>query len=255
MAVPDNALRLAIKWALFPGLDVATRKRMRFARYFRSGQILTLDAGCGNGAFSFAAFRRGNRVLAIDNDGEKVRRCREFRDFLKVDPGRCQFREFDIYKVASFGDAVFDQIICFETLEHLERDQEVIDAFAKVLKQGGVLHLCTPTLLRRPYFGERISEVEDGGHVRLGYTAARLVEMLAKCGLEMVRTDRAVGFGSQRLLNLLNWASQVSFRDTTLGEAVCALLLICGYPLTLLDYVVPAEPLNIYIQAMKLAKS
>lgn len=44
---------------MFPGIDVATRKRMRLTRYFKSGSIATLDAGCGNGAFSFAAAKKG----------------------------------------------------------------------------------------------------------------------------------------------------------------------------------------------------
>jgi SAM-dependent methyltransferase len=177
---------------LFPGLDIATRKRILLSRHFLAGDVLTLDAGSGNGALSLAAYRRGNRVMGINIDGDQVRRAEEYCDFLGVDPVRCRFLFHNIYAVAALG-LRFDQIICFETLEHLQRDQEVLKEFARVLRPGGVLHLCTPRLDREPYFGERISNIEDGGHVRLGYTFEIFADMLTRAGFEVVATERIVG--------------------------------------------------------------
>src|SRR5438309_1458670 len=84
-------LRLALKWVLFPGLNVGTRKRLKLSKFFRSGPLLTLDAGCGNGAFVYQACAIGNRVLGINIDREQVRRCNEFREFLKIDEEGCRF--------------------------------------------------------------------------------------------------------------------------------------------------------------------
>src|SRR2546426_10747942 len=107
--VIDRA-RLWAKWILFPGLDVATRKRMRLSHYLVPGDLATLDAGCGNGAFSYQAYRRGNRVVGINIDPDQVQRCNEFRDFLGIDSSRCQFKVHNIYDFLALGQK-FDQII------------------------------------------------------------------------------------------------------------------------------------------------
>ena len=94
---------------------------MKLRKYLRSGDCATLDAGCGNGAFSYYACSLGNSVLGINIDLEQVRKCEEFRDFLDLDRERCGFKVHNIYDVLSLGQK-FDQIICFETLEHLKAD-------------------------------------------------------------------------------------------------------------------------------------
>src|SRR4030081_1043086 len=71
-------VRSTVKWLLFPGLDLHTRCRYRFLpQFFLSGPIATLDAGCGNGALAYAAYRLGNRVLGITADEGEVRRNRQ----------------------------------------------------------------------------------------------------------------------------------------------------------------------------------
>ncbi len=89
-----NKYFLFIKKNLFPGLDIGIRKRMKFTKNFKTGDILTLDAGCGNGAFSFAAHKKGNRVIGIDFDSKKLGRCEEFRDYF---PAYVQDREGFLY--------------------------------------------------------------------------------------------------------------------------------------------------------------
>lgn len=252
-ARPDfkHRMRLLVKWLLFPGLDIATRKRMELRRYLLPGDIATLDAGCGNGAFSYHAYRLGNEVLGINIDPDQVRRCNEFRDFLGLNASRCQFKLCNIYNILDLGQH-FDQIICFETLEHLERDQEVLRLFAGVLRPGGTLHLCTPFLNRLPYFGEVISAVEDGGHLRLGYTFEILQEMLAKEGFAVVARDEVVDSLSQKIMDLGRWLSVVllrklpiSLRDGAAGTLVMALL-----PATWLGQLWPGgQQLCLYIQA------
>ncbi len=62
-------MRLWLKWMFFPGLDLYTRGRYRFLpRFFIEGSVRTLDAGCGNGALAYAAYRRGNEVLGVTID-------------------------------------------------------------------------------------------------------------------------------------------------------------------------------------------
>jgi len=105
----NKKIFLLTKKILFPGLDIGLRKRMKLAKYFQVGDILTLDAGCGNGAFGFKAVKKGNRVIGVDFNEEKLKRCEEFRDYLKIDPSRCRFRVHNLYELLSLNEK-FDQI-------------------------------------------------------------------------------------------------------------------------------------------------
>lgn len=227
---------------------------MRFSRYFRSGNLLTLDAGCGNGAFSFHASSLGNRVLGINLDPQQIERCEEFRDLLQIQPDRCQFQLHNIYDVLTLGQR-FDQIICFETLEHLKRDAEVLGLFRKILKPKGLLHLCTPRKNRKGYYGEVLSETEDGGHVRLGYELVDLETMLGAEGFAINATDTAVGFFSLRVEEILNWLEFRGLKNLgeDLREVLQTAVFLCLYPITFLD-AFSSSYLCLYIQATSLAQ-
>jgi SAM-dependent methyltransferase len=236
---------LRAKRLLFPGIDVATRRRMRFVRHFRAGDIRTLDVGCGNGAFSLAAHRLGNDVVGIDLNPVNIARCNEYAEFLDVDRPRCRFEVANVYDLVASGER-FDQIVAFEILEHLERDAEVVAALAALLEPGGLLHVSSPYLHRTPYVGEVLSDVEDGGHMRLGYTFEQLDSMFRAAGLSPTIRGAAVGPWSRRALELVNRAEA---RFGLIG-GVAAFGL--AYPPTMIERV-PREPhaLILYAQAEK----
>ena len=163
-------LRLRAKRLLFPGLDLNTRCRYRFPpRFFRSGPIDTLDAGCGNGALSYAAYKLGNRVLGVTNDPNEVRKARALFSAIGADSNRLSFEVCNLYDLPQLGHK-FNQIICSETLEHIKRDDVVIRYFYDILHPGGVLHLCAPFARHPAHNLGRVDGPEDGGHVRDGYT-------------------------------------------------------------------------------------
>lgn len=248
-----EAAYLRIKRFFFPGYDFGTRARNRLVRYFRAGDLSTLDAGCGNGAFSLAAYRLGNRILGININSEQVRRCQEYATYLGVDTERVRFLTWNIYDLLALGQT-FDQIICFETLEHLVRDQEVVRLFAQALNPGGRLHLCTPNRLC-PFSGEGgISESEDGGHVRLGYTHEELEALARSAGLVPVAREVVGGYGrvlATRIQRKMyrHWMHYLSLRIVRSVEVAEFLILS---PLTVLDSVVPYPPWSVYICAEKL---
>ncbi len=244
--------RLFIKQLLFPGLDVGLRKRMRLARNLRRGNVATLDAGCGNGAFSFAAANLGNRVLGIDSDAEKLARCAEFRHYCGIDPDRCEFEPRSIFELPAIGRK-FDQIVCFETLEHIVDDVGAIRALAGALASGGSLHLCTPYRLRKPYYGEIIHDLEDGNHVRLGYTLEDFTALVGGEGLVIARHETLVGYFSMLAINSLNRADHTILKNVRGAalDAAHAVLLLFLYPLTFLDALVPSKFLNLYVEARR----
>jgi SAM-dependent methyltransferase len=222
---------------------------MKLGKYFRRGDHSTLDAGSGNGSFSYYACSLGNRVLGINIDREQIDRSKEFRDFIGLDEQRCQFKLLSIYDVKSLNKT-FDQIICFETLEHLAKDAEVLRLFQEVLNSDGVLHISVPRRVRKPYCGEVFSDQEDGGHLRYGYELVDLEAMLTEAGFSITHKDQVVGLFSLKVEEALNWLDLrlPSNVPGGLREVARALLFVFLYPFTLLDPI-SSRYLCIYVQA------
>jgi SAM-dependent methyltransferase len=233
------------KWLLFPGLDLNTRLRYRLLpKLFRTGPLDTLDAGCGNGALSYAAYRRGNRVLGVTLDAQQVARNIERFRLRHVDSTRLQFETLNLYDLPKLG-RTFDQIICSETLEHIRGDRQIVGHFYQLLRPGGVLHLCCPFALHpRNHLG-RTDNPEDGGHVRDGYTYDSYRALLEPVGF---RLGRRLGLSSPFYLRL-DWPiRQLRVRA---GDAVALPLFLATLPLQLLERPDPAISLSIYVEALK----
>jgi cyclopropane fatty-acyl-phospholipid synthase-like methyltransferase len=174
-------------------------------RHLRKGGARTFDAGCGNGVFSIYAARAGDEVVAASfsvREQEDARR----RASLVGAPG-IDFRTLDLRELEDHRDALgsFDQIICLETIEHVNADEALVSSLATMLKPGGQLLLTTPYDAHRPLYSEERhpSSVEDGFHVRYGYSTQRLREIAEDAGLE-VRSEHFVsGVVSQKLTDLM----------------------------------------------------
>jgi SAM-dependent methyltransferase len=119
----------------------------------------------------------------------------------------------------------FDVAVCLETIEHVMDDRKLMRDMAACLKSGGRLLLTTPYYYYRPVTaGDRgpFSKVEDGSHVRRGYTGAMLAELCEDAGLVLERESHCTGLlsqklvGVQRLLSrlhpLLAWMAVLPFR-------------------------------------------
>ena len=234
------------KRLLFPGLDLNTRCRYRhLPQYFRKGPIETLDAGCGNGALVYAAYGLGNRVLGVTSDPQQVQEDRRFFSSIGADLSRIRFEVRSLYDLVDINQQ-FDQIICSETLEHIRQDALIISHFHQILRPGGVLHLCSPFALHPRHHLGRIDNLEDGGHVRDGYTLESYRTLLQPIGFEIVKQ---VGLGSP-LLELIDRPIRF-LRNTWGGDALALPLFLLTWPLQLLDRPNPKVPFSLYVQAVK----
>jgi SAM-dependent methyltransferase len=239
--------RLRAKWLVFPGLDLHTRCRYRFLPgFFRPGPLDTLDAGCGNGALAYAAYRLGNRVLGVTLNPDDVAKARALFASVGADPRRLSFEVCNLYDLPRLG-RTFDQIICSETLEHIARDDLIIRHYYDALNDGGVLHLCSP------YAGPPDDQTgapvvygpEDGGHVRAGYTLESYGALLGEAGFEIVES---AGLGTP-LLRTLDDALRVI--RNRLGDLAAPPLFLAALPLTGLDTLDPEVPVSLYVRAVK----
>jgi SAM-dependent methyltransferase len=246
---PIDQVKLWGKKLFFPGIDLHTRCRSYFLpKFFRPGEIDTLDAGFGNGALSYAAYKLGNRVLGVTYDPTQVHKAHTFFSALNTDPENLQFQTCNLYDLPKLNRK-FDQIICSETLEHIKKDNVIVEYFYDILKPGGILHLCCPFSLHPEHNLGRTDGPEDGGHVRDGYTLESYQNLLRPVGFEIVKS---MGLGSPLLVALDK--SMVAVR-IKLGEIAALPLFLLTLPLQRLDYLNPAVPFSIYVQAIKPSKN
>lgn len=169
----------------------------RLPRYFgapRQGEVRrVLDAGSGNGMLAYRASLLGNQVLGVSfKTSEVTGSTTLFNEFLGIGTERLRFEEGNLYAL-KHEDGAFDEIICAEVLEHLRRDGEVCASFHRLLKPGGVLHVCAPNA-DHPYNRDfPLDPDESGGHVRPGYTLESYRELLEPLGFVIEETARIGG--------------------------------------------------------------
>lgn len=183
------------------------RRRLPFTR---DGER-AIDIGCGTGAFSIGAARRGYAVLGLSWDERNQRVARERARLCRA--SSAEFQVLDVRRLDERADLVsrFDVAICCENIEHILDDRKLMQDIAACLKPGGRLLLTTPFLLydaidegdSGPWSG-----VEDGGHVRRGYSRAMLRELCQEAGLVIEAFSSCSGLLSQKLARLQRRASR-----------------------------------------------
>jgi SAM-dependent methyltransferase len=177
----------------------------------RNGERL-LDIGCGSGAFSIGAALRGYHALGLSWDDRNQSAANERAIYCKA--SSAQFEVLDIRELDRRTDLVggFDVVICLETIEHVTEDLKLMRAMSRCLKPGGRLLLTTPYLLYiaiSPGDMGPFSGVEDGWHVRRGYSRVMLEELCEYSGLRVERISYCSGYASQKVAAVMRRLSAV----------------------------------------------
>jgi SAM-dependent methyltransferase len=199
--------------------------------HLRRGNARTFDAGAGNGGFSIYAARVGNDVVAAsfsERELESVRRRADQLGVLGVDLRVLDLREIEHHR-DSLG--LFDQIICFETIEHVNDDEGLVRSLARMLRPGGQLLLSAPFEGHRPLYSEERhpQPVEDGSHVRYGYSQERLRQVAQEAGLEVSSVGFISGLVSQKVTDLMRRLTR------RFGRPAAWLAVLPLRPLVILD--------------------
>lgn len=238
----------AKNWAralLYPGLDLHTRNRASLCRFWKTGPRDVLDAGSGNGYFSWLAYRSGARVLAINFNESQIEKARDFLiGYRGADETRLKFVHLNLYDLGPL-EAKFDEIICYETLEHVLRDRDVANEFYRLLRPGGVLHLCCPYALHPYHAASGVDINESGGHVRLGYTESDYTALLTPLGFEICKM---VGIGSPSLCRADDVFRALRHRW---GDGFALPLLPLALPFVWMSKLNPKVPFSLYVRAQK----
>lgn len=113
--------------------------RYAFARPLAHG-LRVLDAACGEGYGSALLADAAEEVLGLDISPQAIAHARArygTRAKLRFDVADCTALDH-------LPSASFDLIASFETLEHVEAQERMLDGFARLLKPGGLLLVSTP---------------------------------------------------------------------------------------------------------------
>lgn len=115
-------------------LEYEHRARYEWAvKQLRPGaEVLDIACGTGHGSELIASVAS---VTGVDYAEEAIERADARSDgtFIKAE-----------VPPIPLGDESFDAIVSFETIEHIERDGDLIAEFARVLKDEGVLIISSP---------------------------------------------------------------------------------------------------------------
>lgn len=204
-----NALVRGFGWraTLFHGDPTVLDRWIWLKANLVRGKKKTLDAGCGSGAFTLFAATVGNDATGISFNQHNMEKAQERSKILNLK--NTKFIQGDLRQWPDFSTKIgnFDQILCFECIEHLIDDKSLIKNLSSALNEGGRLLLTTPFKGHHPVLGEPTdpnfqSSIEDGGHVRFGYTEAELKTLIESCGLKIEKTEFVSGYISQMLYNL-----------------------------------------------------
>ena len=189
------------------------------------GSQSLVDVGCGTGAFTMGAARRGYRALGLSWDKRNQNVAQQRARICKASNAK-----FDVQDVRHLDERAdlagqFDVAICCECIEHILDDSKLMKDISRCLKPGGIVLLTTPNFHFRPmaFDNDNFATVENGAHVRRGYTPEDLGRLCEASGLEVLEIDYCSGLLSQKLTSiqrivanltseLLSWPIVLPFR-------------------------------------------
>lgn len=113
--------------------------RYAFAQPLAAGKRV-LDAACGEGYGSHLLAGVAESVTGVDIDEATVAHARRRYG----NQGNLDFRVGDVTALTDLPEAGFDLITCFETLEHVQAQEALIEGFARLLAPDGLLLVSSP---------------------------------------------------------------------------------------------------------------
>ncbi len=199
---PSSA-RLQLKKWMWPGTNWVSRDKAAVVRHFLTGTpdrpLRTLDCGCGNAYFAHEAVKRGSTCLGITIHDWERHNCEEMRDYLGIPESVMEFRTLRLDELAQDPQhqGQYDQVILLDVIEHILDARGTFEQIRKLLHANGFVYITTPNRDWQANASKvRVTPVEDGWHVRNGFTFEQLEAILDEAGFEAIDRLRFGTVGS-----------------------------------------------------------
>jgi SAM-dependent methyltransferase len=183
-------------------------------------EINVLEAGCGSA--SRIHFKPKSHMVGIDISPKQL-----FRNTILDEKILGDIQSYD------FQPSVFDVIVCWDVLEHLEKPQAALEKFAYAVKEGGIVILKLPNLISvkglltkftphwfhvlfyKYIYGDKKAREEDRGpfktYMRFSISPQSLKKTAAYSGLRVVYIDSFSADYRQRN-KMLNYLFQAAYK-------------------------------------------
>lgn len=152
-----------------------------------------LDAGCGDGAFSFFLAQRypGAQITAVDIDYDLLANCEQVRQKARL--SNISFVHGDLQLFVC--ENRFDLIVCVDALEHIQDDRVTLHNLYVSCQQNGRLLLHVPKRhhLQRGLF-RRWLPSSLSKHVRDEYLESEIVSQIEEAGFTIDKVVYTSGF-------------------------------------------------------------
>lgn len=112
--------------------------RYAFASQFVHGKDV-LDLASGEGYGSYLLSKSANRVVGVEINRDAVAHARN--TYIRCN---LEFEEGNILDIPIEGEKLFDVIVCFEALEHIEDHEQLLSEIKRLLKDDGLVIISTP---------------------------------------------------------------------------------------------------------------
>lgn len=150
-----------------------------------------IDIGCGTGVFSFYLAGRGISVIGVDGAPGMIQHCEERRNQQGID--NITFVQATLPHVDETRLNRADLVISSSVVEYVEKLDDTLALFGRVLKPGGVLILSMPSLFSVSRVYERLKYALTGepniyAHIRHFSTPSLLERRVRRLGLRLLES-------------------------------------------------------------------
>jgi len=158
----------------------------------KNNNLNVLDAGSGFGQYTYFlhTLNRHWKITGIDIKDEQIADCNAF--FHKAEVKNVHFEYGDLTNYNPTEK--FDLILCVDVMEHIEEDRAVFNNYGKIIKEGGLLLISTPS----DKGGSDVHHEHEASfideHVRDGYNTEDIKEKLTSAGFKDITVIYSYGF-------------------------------------------------------------
>lgn len=180
-----------------------------------------LDVGCGFGLESLHLSKKGYNVMGLDISTGKIDVAKKIKTKLK--DKKVKFLVSDVFKYNN-QNGLFDFVILFEVLEHVNDPKKLLGKLSEIVKNGGEVVISFPSTHKINSMSK-----EYLGHTHLGYNPKIIKKMIKEKGLSV---KKVYSFGNSFFAKMFFYVDYYLLRHLPLISAV---FFFISYPVAVLD--------------------